>query len=50
MRLGFTPKEAKELSDIMDKVHNVNSEANILIFEHEPVTETWLDKYILKWF
>ena len=48
--LGFTPKELKELSTIMDKVHNENSTADELNFESEPVKETWFDRIVLRWF
>lgn len=48
--MGLTPKDVKELTIIMDKVHNVNSTAHELDFESEPVKETWFDKYVLRWF
>ncbi|MCK4250849.1 hypothetical protein KAX97_05350 [candidate division WOR-3 bacterium] len=39
-----------ELSMILDKVHNVNTEyCDAPDFTFEPQKETWFDKYILRW-
>lgn len=50
MKLGLTTRDAKELAEITDAVHNVNSTAHELDFESEPVKETWFDRLVLRWF
>lgn len=41
---------AKELSDVLDMVHNVNSTATMPPeFEFDKEHNTWLDKYVLRW-